>query len=154
MITPVRYSWELSRAEDQKVIYRMISLQIALWYVRSKTGYNSMSAKEENISLPGVGSSVTFVTWAMYKLLTVQRVETIHQLAEQLRVNYKIESDYLFNDYSFNRLRFRYNHCAWINIEDIFLHVLDLRVWLDFNRLTRNSPVSARILTGIDCMRQ
>ncbi|MBD2699175.1 hypothetical protein IC229_00905 [Spirosoma sp. BT702] len=149
MISPVHYSWEFVKAEDQKVIYQMICLQIAMWYVKSKTGYNSMIVNEENVLPFNAESPATFMTWAIFKLLTVRRVETIHQLAEHLQLNYQIESDYLHNDYSFNRLRFRQNHSAWIPVEELLLHASDLKIWLNFNRLTRGNSIASRILAGI-----
>lgn len=125
--------WEQVLAGNKRLLNEMICLQLSLWLAKP-----DFYTATQNDSFNSIGASLDypfFVTKAIHDLLSDRRVETIHQLADQLQKLYDIETKYQAVDYDFYDLYFRYENFYWLDTRTLGLGAADIRVWLNFNRL-------------------
>ncbi|GAB2558443.1 hypothetical protein [Spirosoma areae] len=138
--------WQEPTEGQQWLINRMMSICIGLWL--NKPDYLTPPL----ISWPSHTNSglqdEPYIARAIYESLSVQRLETIHQLTDWLRKRYGLETHYRHVENYFYDLRFRYELLPWIAADGLSFGPDDTRIWLDFNRLLKNAPISRRILGG------
>lgn len=130
-----------------RVLYQMISMQIALWL--QKPVYLHFGAPLNEVRYASSLTQQRYIAASLYDALYTSQPESVPLLADILNSRYGIETRYKFRKDPLLSIRFRLPGASlWQAAGDFCLSLPDICVWLDFNRYFKNTLTRNQVLAG------